>query len=287
MIKHLQGLHKPVLDRDDDDIKEDIADNSALNLSRSQSDIQEDVSLRSDSDIGEADAATSDEDGGRTDEDGEKDPGRMGSMFQMMNHIQSLISRAVENAKQDDAPNGELKTEEGRETQSAIKKKIDEESKTTDFYLKRFRKEKRLRKRLQEQLDLESRKIQKLEAALRNISYDTLVKVKESIAREAAQREKEKITKSAVTEKTASNGEASYLPPPAVSSPNTLASSPAPPLLPSGPAGLQPPPNAGDFHSLNYSLALDRVMEQQQRPPPVNSTASPVGGFPTAVSSSY
>ena len=63
----------------------------------------------------------------------------------------------------------------------------------TDLYLRRFRKEKKLRRRLQEQLEVETRKIQALEAALRSLSYETLVKVKESIARDAASREKEKL----------------------------------------------------------------------------------------------
>jgi hypothetical protein len=61
-----------------------------------------------------------------------------------------------------------------------------------DLYLRRFKKEKRLRKRLQDQLEVETRRIQRLEAALRSLSYDTLLKVKESIARDAAQREKER-----------------------------------------------------------------------------------------------
>jgi len=39
---------------------------------------------------------------------------------------------------------------------------------------------------------VETRRIQRLESALRSLSYDTLLKVKESIARDAAQREKER-----------------------------------------------------------------------------------------------
>ena len=79
-----------------------------------------------------------------------------------------------------------------------------------DLYLRRFRKEKKWRRKLQEQLEVETKKIQALEAALRSLSYDTLVKVgpfnfnftfsetchhhqvKESIAREAACREIER-----------------------------------------------------------------------------------------------
>ena len=46
-----------------------------------------------------------------------------------------------------------------------------------DLYLRRFRKEKKWRRKLQEQLEVETKKIQALEAALRSLSYDTLVKV--------------------------------------------------------------------------------------------------------------
>ena len=55
--------------------------------------------------------------------------------------------------------------------------------------MKRFRKERKLRKQLEDQLEMETKKIQALEAALRSLSYDTLVQVKETIAREAATRE--------------------------------------------------------------------------------------------------
>ena len=47
----------------------------------------------------------------------------------------------------------------------------------SDLYLRRFRKEKKWRRKLQEQLEVETKKIQALEAALRSLSYDTLVKV--------------------------------------------------------------------------------------------------------------
>ena len=60
------------------------------------------------------------------------------------------------------------------------------------MYLKRFRKERKLRKQLEDQLEMETKKIQALEAALRSLSYDTLVQVKETIAREAATRETRK-----------------------------------------------------------------------------------------------
>ena len=62
-----------------------------------------------------------------------------------------------------------------------------------DLYAKRFRKERKLRKQLEDQLEMETKKIQALEAALRSLSYETLVQVKENIAREAASREKQKL----------------------------------------------------------------------------------------------
>ena len=48
----------------------------------------------------------------------------------------------------------------------------------SDLYLRRIRKEKKWRRKLQEQLEVETKKIQALEAALRSLSYDTLVKVR-------------------------------------------------------------------------------------------------------------
>ena len=62
-----------------------------------------------------------------------------------------------------------------------------------DLYLKRFRKERKLRKQLEDQLEMETKKIQALESALRSLSYETLVQVKETIAREAATRETRKM----------------------------------------------------------------------------------------------
>jgi len=214
MIKHLQGLQKSQdVDHDDDLDKEERDNNgSVLNLSQSQSDIHDD-SVRSDSDIGEPDIATDDEmdyndskDNSIIKEKTEDGTTKPGSVFQMMNQIQSLIKMTVEKAKQEEKHTthqkcdlkGELEKE--KESQSAIRKKIEEETKTTDLYLRRFRKEKRLRRRLQEQLENETRKIQALEAALRSLSYETLVKVKESIARDAAEREKEKLENQAKDE---------------------------------------------------------------------------------------
>ena len=75
-----------------------------------------------------------------------------------------------------------------------------------DLYQRRFKKERRLRKQLEDQLEMETKKIQALESALRNLSYETLVKVKENIAREAANREKLKLEEKS-EEKTEQNGD--------------------------------------------------------------------------------
>jgi len=218
MIKHLQGLQKNSAEREEEGEKEEERikeEGNVLNLShQAQSDVPDDsLSRRSDSDIGEPEVGTDDDmdcvdesGGGRREEVSnpvkkeEEGAGanKPASMFQMMNHIQSLISMAVENAKQEEKSISHQKTdlkeelEKEKESQNAIRKRIEEESKTTDLYLRRFRKEKKWRRKLQEQLEVETKKIQALEAALRSLSYDTLVKVKESIAREAACREIER-----------------------------------------------------------------------------------------------
>lgn len=185
----------------------DENNSSVLNLSQTHSEHPDD-SLKSDSDIGEPDIGASEDDMDYDDKlnikkkDSETGPvleaGKMRSMFHMMNHIQSLINTAVENAKMEEKQllteksdlQGELLKE--KDSHKVLRKQIEEETKTTDLYLRRFRKEKKLRRRLQEQLDLETMKIQKLEAALKSLSYDTLIQIKESIAREASQREKER-----------------------------------------------------------------------------------------------
>jgi len=233
MLKHLQGLHKSQdIEKDDgSESKEhhnDENNSSVLNLSQPHSEHQDD-SLKSDSDIGEPDIGASEDEMDYDDKPtiNNKDPeiapileaGKMGSMFNMMNHIQSLINTAVENAKMEEKQllteksdlQGELLKE--KDSHKILRKQIEEETKTTDLYLRRFRKEKKLRRKLQEQLDMETKKIQKLEAALKSVSYETLIQIKESIAKEAALKEKERqehingaSLNSIVTEAQATNG---------------------------------------------------------------------------------
>ena len=75
------------------------------------------------------------------------------------------------------------------------------------MYLKRFRKERKLRKQLEDQLEMETKKIQALESALRSLSYETLVQVKETIAREAATRETRKVGESGTRDREAGERE--------------------------------------------------------------------------------
>ena len=77
------------------------------------------------------------------------------------------------------------------------------------MYLKRFRKERKLRKQLEDQLEMETKKIQALESALRSLSYETLVQVKETIAREAATRETRKVGETGTRDREAGEREGS------------------------------------------------------------------------------
>ena len=49
-----------------------------------------------------------------------------------------------------------------------------------EIYLRRFKKEKRLRRKIQEQLEVESMKKARLEAALSAVSYQTYLQLKDT-----------------------------------------------------------------------------------------------------------
>ena len=55
---------------------------------------------------------------------------------------------------------GDLKTEllREKESQNALHKELDELKKNTALYFRRFKKEKRVRRRLQEQLEMETKR---------------------------------------------------------------------------------------------------------------------------------
>merc|ERR1719242_1415682 len=105
---------------------------NVLNLShQAQSDVPDDsLSRRSDSDIGEPEVGTDDDmdcvdEGGGARREEVSNPSKKeeegaaskpASMFQMMNHIQSLISMAVENAKQEEKSISHQKNRSQRRT---------------------------------------------------------------------------------------------------------------------------------------------------------------------------
>jgi hypothetical protein len=116
--------------------------------------------------------------------------GKVTSMFQMMNNIQNLINSAVENAKHEEKQLHLSKTElEGelvkeKDSLRKLSEQVQDERTNSDIYMRRFQKEKKLRKKIQEQLDDETKKMQKLEAALKAVSYEALVQIKDSFSKE-------------------------------------------------------------------------------------------------------
>jgi len=73
---------------------------------------------------------------------------------------------------------------EKKSTSEDIHKEIDELRRNTQMYFRRFKKEKRYRRKLQEQLEQETRRRVQMEEALRVTSADTLKRITESLAKE-------------------------------------------------------------------------------------------------------
>ena len=61
---------------------------------------------------------------------------------------------------------------------------VEELKKNTQIYLKRFKKEKRFRRKLQEQLELETKRRVQMEEALRVTSAETLKRITDSMQKE-------------------------------------------------------------------------------------------------------
>lgn len=76
------------------------------------------------------------------------------------------------------------KTDLAKEEQT--QRELDELKKNTQLYVKRFKKEKRYRRKLQEQLEQETRRRVQMEEALRVTSAETLKRITESLAQQAA-----------------------------------------------------------------------------------------------------
>ena len=91
----------------------------------------------------------------------------------------TLDSSANDTPNKDTPP---IKEKKG--TSEDIHKEIDELRRNTQIYFRRFKKEKRYRRKLQEQLEQETRRRVQMEEALRVTSADTLKRITESLAKE-------------------------------------------------------------------------------------------------------
>merc|ERR1711962_800441 len=103
----------------------------------------------------------------------------MGNMgyIQLMSHIQELVKTAITNAKVEESvpetkEDAEKQLAKEKESLENLRKQIGEAQKQSEIYLKRFRKEKRLRRKIQNQLEIECFKKAKLEEALSSLSYN-------------------------------------------------------------------------------------------------------------------
>ena len=77
-----------------------------------------------------------------------------------------------------------IPVKEKKSSSEDVHKEIDELRRNTQIYFKRFKKEKRYRRKLQEQLEQETRRRVQMEEALRVTSADTLKRITESLAKE-------------------------------------------------------------------------------------------------------
>jgi len=96
--------------------------------------------------------------------------------IQLMSHIQDLVKTAITNAaveesQPDSREDAEKQLATEKESLENLRKQIGEAQKQSEIYLKRFRKEKKLRRKIQTQLEIECFKKAKLEEALSSLSY--------------------------------------------------------------------------------------------------------------------
>eukprot|EP00096_Caligus_rogercresseyi_P015210 TRINITY_DN765_c0_g1_i1.p1 TRINITY_DN765_c0_g1~~TRINITY_DN765_c0_g1_i1.p1 ORF type:complete len:739 (+),score=283.40 TRINITY_DN765_c0_g1_i1:176-2392(+) len=126
---------------------------------------------------------------------GEAGSGQLNSVYGLIGNIQALLKVAVENAKQEErhllSQKSELKSEllKEKESQSALYKELQELKRNTAVYMRRFKKEKKFRRRLQEQLSQETKRRLTMEDALRATSAETLKRITESLQKEMEENE--------------------------------------------------------------------------------------------------
>lgn len=89
---------------------------------------------------------------------------QLNNVYGLIGNIQALLKMAVENAKQDDRSSGtpsESNPDNSKDIGSSdlsVKKKMEEMKKDIQIYVKRIKKEKRHRRKLQEQLEQETKR---------------------------------------------------------------------------------------------------------------------------------
>jgi len=126
-----------------------------------------------------------------------KDASQLSNVYGLIGNIQALLKAAVENSNKDkDVGKVESKTSSGLisvgkadnddddDDEKESNKEVEELKRNTAMYLRRFKKEKRHRRRLQEQLEQETRRRVQMEEALRVTSAETLKRITESFAKD-------------------------------------------------------------------------------------------------------
>ena len=134
--------------------------------------------------------------------------GQLGSVYSLITNIQALIKVAVENAKKEERTKledggkrywiacykldcflyiwclhlGNSKTDPNKPSGDLIHE-LEELKKNSQLNLRRLKKEKRYRKKLQEQLEAETKRRVQMEEALRMTSAETLKRITESLSR--------------------------------------------------------------------------------------------------------
>jgi len=209
MLRQLQGLQK---DEKRSSPSPDRPTSPALNLSyKSEDDKHDDISDKSESELADIDDDTIDDnisdnsmdcaenedktklekntEETKIEENGDapnpSNPNMIQFWSSIQGHIQDLVKSAIVNAKEEEThvvenkEDAEKQLAAEKESLENLRKQIGEAQKQGEIYLRRFKKEKKLRRKIQNQLEIESFKKAKLEEALSTLSYKTFLQVKD------------------------------------------------------------------------------------------------------------
>lgn len=209
MLRQLQGLQK---DEKRNSPSPDRPASPALNLSyKSEDDKHDDISDKSESELADIDDDTIDDnisdnsmdcvenedktklekttEDAKIEENGDvpnpSNPNMIQFWSSIQGHIQDLVKSAIVNAKEEEThvvenkEDAEKQLAAEKESLENLRKQIGEAQKQGEIYLRRFKKEKKLRRKIQNQLEIESFKKAKLEEALSTLSYKTFLQVKD------------------------------------------------------------------------------------------------------------